>query len=360
MDRKLIAIYMKLAMTPGLGAVKIKRLYEKLGSFKKLAAFSKGELIEYIPPMLVRELEQGITSSNPKIEKELDRVEKMGVTIIPLEDKEYPALLKEIDAPPPYIYVLGDTSLLNKPSIAVVGTRTPTEQGIKATRQIVSTLVESGFVIISGFASGIDSEAHRAALSAGGKTVAVFGCGINKVYPARNTSLYKKIQNQGALISEFPLDSPPTKYNFPRRNRIISGLCEATVIIEAGKRSGALITANFALEQNRELFALPGPIDAEKSKGTNKLIELGATPITSPDVILKTLEKPVLEVITQEPTGTDTMEDKILVLLKNEPLHIDTIAERLNEPVQAISSLLFVMELNGLVKSLPGMRFTGK
>jgi DNA processing protein len=288
------------------------------------------------------------------------------------ESENYPRLLREISSPPSVLYIRGKLLPGDERAIAVVGTRHPTPHGKSATEKICEELVRYGFTIISGLAHGIDSIAHRSALQAGGRTIGVLGCGIDRVYPASNAWLFHEVMMKGCLISEFPLGTPPNAYNFPKRNRIISGMALGTIIAEAGEKSGALITANYALEQNRELFAIPGPIDSEKSAGVNRLIEEGAIPVTSARIVAETLlpsieplyptpvemAKPVQELKEETPEyKPSSAEQKLLAILSKEPVHIDTIAERLGIPIKDVLSLLFAFELKGVVKQFPGKYF---
>lgn len=214
------------------------------------------------------------------------------IKAITIKDPEYPKLLKETFNPPTNMYVRGNYKILNKPGIAIVGTRKNTAYGERATDNIAGELAKSGFVIISGLALGIDTIAHKSALKNNGVTIAVLGSSIDgqSIYPKENLKLAEEIiASGGAVISEYPSPTPPTKYTFPQRNRIVSGLSEATLVIEAPERSGALITARYALEQNREVFAVPGDIFSENSIGTNNLIKQGAKPITSAKEIISSL-----------------------------------------------------------------------
>jgi DNA processing protein len=258
------------------------------------------------------------------------------------------------------LYVKGTLLPIPSRSIAVVGTRNASTYGKKITAYLVEELVRSGFTIISGLALGIDSIAHETALQSGGKTVAVLGSAVNEVYPRSNLKLSQQILQNGALVSEFPLGTLPTPFNFPQRNRIISALSMGTVVVEAGEKSGALITATFALEQNREVFAVPGPLFAQKSIGTNHLIQQGAKLVTSVDDILEELNLPVLEqkIEAQKQLPSNRAEKVILELLQNEPLHIDAIGRELKQKISEVSVVLTMMEMKGLVQSLGGGRYS--
>lgn len=232
---------------------------------------------------------QGIEQSqSPEAIARLKReLKNQNIGTMTILDDDYPLPLKEIAQPPWVLYFRGRIELLQKPILAVIGSRRPTPYGQKATRQLVTDLVAAGFVIVSGMAFGIDTTAHVATMKAGGETIAVLGSGINVVYPKSNRRIYQEIIRSGLVLSEMPIDTQPNRGVFPQRNRIISGLSSGCVVIEAGEKSGTLITADYALEEGREVFAVPGPIDAAQSKGTLKLIKQGAKCVTSAQDILE-------------------------------------------------------------------------
>ena len=378
MDRRLVKLYLKLIKTPGLGPVRIKRIYSRFGTLSCFLEQPYSKSAEFLNPILLKELKENINTELAEYDRIIDRVLKLNGDIITIEDDIYPDILKQINAPPPLLYTLGNIQLLNDNHIAVVGTREPSENGRISTSKIVQNLVENNLTIVSGFARGIDTIAHKTTLENGGKTIAVFGNGIDIIYPYQNKELYNKIISNGLILSEFEPEVKPSRHNFPRRNRIISGLSQAVVIIEGSMKSGALITANFAIQDNRTLFALPGPIIEKRSEGPNRLIELGAIPITSVDIIPHYLDKSSPKIEKEIPRHTkpkaektkteppkkpnpeiekNEFEKKILSFMQEEAIHIDALAEIVECPVQEISSLLFVMELKGLVKSNPGMYF---
>ncbi len=277
--------------------------------------------------------------------------------ILKFEDKQYPSLLKEISNPPERLYYKGDINILNDFCIAIVGTRLCSDYGREATRLIVKGLVESGIIIVSGLAYGIDEEAHKKTLELGGKTIAVLGSGLDdkSIYPPRNKKLAEEIvKSGGLLLSEFPEGMVPLPQNFPQRNRIISGLSKGVVVMEAKEKSGALITAKFALEQNREVFALPGPIFNLNSFGPNELIKSGAKIITSCEDILNEFE------LTHDFAKSEksdiinlTNEEKtIFNLLKNEPLEADEIIRKINLESNKVLSILSLLEIKNFIKKL--------
>lgn len=277
---------------------------------------------------------------------------------IAINDEQYPAQLREIAQPPKALYIRGHIPK-NKPSVAVVGTRHCTPYGHRATDSIVRGLVRAGVVIVSGMANGIDTEAHKAALSAGGETIAVLGSGIDEsvLYPQGNKMLAREIEKHGAVISEFDPYAKSETYYFPQRNRIISGLSLGVVVIEAKQKSGALITSNFALEQNREVFAVPGSIHWETSVGPNNLIKQGAKCVTCAEEILEELNIPFAEETPRIWAGRTPAEEKILSVLsrtQGAPLHIDAIVQETNLSPQEVSSTLTAMELEDMLKNLGG------
>ncbi len=299
-------------------------------------------------------------------EKELEAIEKdTKLDVIPITDKRYPSLLKKIYDPPLLLYVKGDIDALNYPMISIVGSRFSTRYGCEIAFNFASQLSELGITIVSGMAVGIDEFAHKGALFSKGKTVAVLGSGLYYIYPPENKKLYSDIVESGLVVSEFPLTSKPEKYNFPRRNRIISGLSLGTIVVEARMRSGALITSSFAAEQNREVFAVPGPINSETSKGTNSLIKNGAKLVQKiEDVLdelnidLKTIKQEKLE--KKEEDGLDDLTDEEKFLLKfvgDEPKNVEEIIKSSKLEAKAVESLLMMLEIKGLIMQIPGHRF---
>ncbi len=288
------------------------------------------------------------------VEKELKFIEKEEIKILLYLDDAYPERLKEITDFPPVLFVKGDTSIFSGHCIAVIGTRSPSSYGESMAKKFSYELAQSGVVIVSGMARGIDSISHQSAIDAGGKTIAVLGSGIDKIYPPENKKLYYKIAKRGAVISEFPIGMPPYPGNFLKRNRIISGLSEGVLVIEAPEKSGVFSTVNWALMQGKDVFALPSNITNERGAGTNKLIKEGAYLVTSVKDILNILkiypeyEKKVKEVkISPE-------EEKIFSLISFEPVHFDKLLEESEKNMGELSSLLLSLEIKGLIKQLPG------
>jgi DNA processing protein len=279
---------------------------------------------------------------------------------ITLEDNSYPKILKEIHDPPKTLYIRGSFSKQDKITIGVVGTRGYTSYGKRATEDIAGSLAEAGITIVSGLAKGIDTFAHKAALDRDGRTIAVLGSAIdsNSLYPACNRKLADKIAQNGAVISEYPSGIKSERWFFPQRNRIISGLSLGVLIIEAPEKSGALITAMQAVEQNREVFAIPGPIYSQNSSGTNKLIQMGAKLVTCANDILEELNLPLLEKKKKKFKPENKWEEILFNILGKEPIHIDEINKKSNLDAGLVSSTLITLELRGIVKQHGGGYYT--
>ena len=331
------------------------------------------------------------------IERELELIRKYGCQVVTLYDAAYPPHLKEIDTPPFVLYVRGELTSADALSISLVGSRNAKDYGRKVSYHLSYQLAQRGLTVVSGFARGIDTSAHRGALEAGGRTIAVMGNGLSVIYPATNSDLAEKIEASGALVSEFPMAARPKPRNFPRRNRIISGLTLGTVVVEASNRSGALITARLAAEQNREVFAVPGEIFSELSTGTHRLINDGAKLINTVDDLLNELPPHVLNQI-QPQSSTASVPDREVTptqvppVEKNDPKsvspqpsteapvstpppdltpdekaifdaievpssHIDTLVRTTQLPISKVSSVLLMLELKGIVQQLPGKQF---
>ncbi len=286
---------------------------------------------------------------------ELERLEKLRINFVTIFDGDYPKLLKEIFSPPTVLYFRGDLETVGQNTLAIVGSRKFTNYGKQVTKHIVSELSEAGIVVASGMALGIDAIAHNTAIESGGKTIAVLGCGLDKPYPASNAGIFKKIiEGAGVVLSEYPPGVPPLRNHFPARNRIIAGISLGSIIIEANQRSGALITARDALEQNRDVFAVPGPVFHQSSTGTNQLIKMGANLVTSGQDILDFYgHKAKPKQATAKP-GNE-VEEIIFKVLENCEKHIDEIIKESSKESQLIISTLTLMEIKGKVKNLGGM-----
>ncbi|MGB9681665.1 MAG: DNA-processing protein DprA [bacterium] len=312
--------------------------------------FSPREIIETLSLDKER-LSKIVIRANEEYEKAIN----LGIEIITLSSPEYPSLLREIQDPPPIIYVLGKKVWLDNTFISMVGTRRPTRYGIDATRKIVFQLVENRIGIVSGFAYGIDTVAHTEALRSGGFTIGVLGTGVDIVYPKVNKGLRNSIleSDRGCFISEFPIGDGPEAWHFPRRNRIISGLTPLTVVVEASMRSGAMITASYALEQGREVCAVPGNIDSENSEGTNQLIKEGAKPVTTGDDILEELN--IMPIFRSKTVIPKLDEEELLIwnLLEQPKMEEDLIALTGLE-INRFNTTVTRLELRGILERLPG------
>ncbi|HWQ13573.1 MAG TPA: DNA-processing protein DprA, partial [Roseiflexaceae bacterium] len=293
------------------------------------------------------------------LDDELERVDRAGLRALTREHPDYPENLAHIPLAPPVIFVRGQLSQADAWAVAVVGTRSPTTYGREAARRLAADLAGSGVTVVSGLAIGVDTLAHQAALDAGGRTLAVLPCGADMVYPERNRALAERIAAAGALVSEFPLGTRPIPQFFPVRNRLISGLARGVVVVEAGPESGALITVEYALDQGREVFAVPGSIFSRMSEGTNRLIRNGAGLVLAAQDILDALnmsraasQQEVRAALPEDPT-----EAAVLALVSYEPQHADALARLLNLPIAQVSGTLAVLELKGLVRQAAAMQY---
>lgn len=347
-----------LRTAPMVGNVTFRRLVEQFGSPQRVLEASASELgrIKGISPAVISSL--STHDYRKAADSECRAVEKSGARIIDFLSPDYPRLLLEIPDPPPFIYVKGEIAGCD-PAIAVVGSRRATAYGIQATGRIAQELAEQGITVISGLARGIDTAAHQGALNAGGHSIGVLGCGIDVIYPAENRRLFAEMVEKGGIVSEFPMGTGPLAANFPRRNRLISGLSRGVLVVEAAERSGSLITAQFALEQGREVFAIPGAITSGASRGTHKLIRQGAKLVESVNDIMEELpgNSGGSGFRHQTELLLDPKEQAITGLLSAGPRHIDEIALNAGLTVQELSVMLLRLELRGVVIQLPGKVF---
>ncbi len=289
----------------------------------------------------------------------MEKIDRYGVKTLNYHDPDYPSRLKEIYDFPPLLYIRGSLLPEDEWCLAVVGTRRATVYGRQVTEEIATDLAQSKITITSGLAKGIDSVAHQSALAAGGKTIAVFGCGLDTVYPSENANLASRIIQQGALISEYPLGTRPKAENFPRRNRIMSGMSLGVLVVEASETSGAMITAHLGVEQNREVFAIPGSILSPASRGTNHLIQEGAKLVRDYTDILEELNLTSVarQMEMSEVIPSSDTESLLMKQLGAEPTHIDEICRSSGLPISTVSSTLAMMELKGLVKQMGAMNY---
>ena len=343
---------------PGIGRVKISQLLEHFSTLEHAWKASTGELRK---AGLDSKSADTIVNLRPRIslDAEMESLKRYKVKVLTCGSATYPQRLKEIYDYPPVLYVRGNPLPEDETCLAVVGTRRATVYGRQVTEEIVSDLARNKVTIVSGLAKGIDSIAHRAALEAGGRTIAVFACGLDIVYPAENANLAREIMEHGALISEYPLGIRPKADNFPRRNRIMSGLSLGVLVVEAGESSGALITANQALEQNRDVFAVPGSILSPASRGTNHLIQEGAKLVRNHVDILEELNLAMVaqQLEMKEILPADETESLLLKQLSAEPTHIDEVCRHSRLTPALVSSTLTMMELKGMVKQVGGMNY---
>jgi len=345
-------------LIPGIGKVKFSQIEKYFGSLEKAWQSGKGDLIQ---AGLDSHTIKSIETWRPRIDPdaEMEKLEKSGVKALTYHDAAYPARLKEIYDYPPLIYVRGSLTGQDEWCVSVVGTRRSTVYGRQVTEEMVEGLVRNKITVVSGLARGIDTVAHRRALEAGGRTIAIFACGLDTVYPAENTALARSIVSNGALISEYPLGARPRPDNFPRRNRIMSGMSLGVLVIEADEDSGAMITARMALEQNREVFAIPGSIFSPVSRGTNRLIQEGAKLVRTCTDILEELNltASVYQIEMKEIIPASEIEALLLKHLSSEPIHIDEICRGSGLPIATVSSTLAIMELKGSVKQVSTMQY---
>jgi DNA processing protein len=293
------------------------------------------------------------------LDKVWENIEKQGIKILTWQDEIYPQRLKEIYQPPPVLYVRGEYLPDDLFAVAIVGTRRVSPYGRQITEELSAFLAANGITVISGLARGVDSISHQTALKAGGRTIGVLGSGVDRIYPPENRVLAERMIERGAVISDYAPGTPPDASNFPPRNRIIAGLSLAVVVVEAGETSGALITAEFAAEQGREVFAVPGSILAPQSRGTNKLIQKGALPLLSVTDLMQTLD--ITRVGEQKSARkimpSDATEAKLLDVLGHEPLYVDEIRNQSELPIEKVSAALALMELKGMVRQVGGMNY---
>jgi DNA processing protein len=347
------------SLIPGIGRVRFTQIENYFGSIEK--AWNAG-LDEFKKAGLDDNTVNSIAQWRPKIslDTELEKLEKYGIKSFNYHDDDYPSRLKEIHDFPPVIYIRGEIFAQDEYCLAVVGTRNPSVYGKQITEEIVSELAHNKITIVSGLAKGIDTIAHRSALSAGGRTIAVMGGGLDSVYPAENAELARNILKNGALVSEYAPGTKPRPENFPRRNRIMSGLCLGVLVIEAGETSGSLITAHMAFEQDRDVFAIPGSVLSPASIGTNKLIMEGTARLVrnAADILQELNLTAVTEQIeVKEVIPASDTEAVILKQLGAEPRHIDEISRACGLPVSVASSTLAMMELKGMVKQIGAMNY---
>ena len=349
--------WVRLSLAVGLRAEHFRHLLAELGGPEQILAAPSAKLAKLVPAGAVAALEAAPSH---------DQMRGIGVwlddpanRIITLADSAYPQALLQIHDPPPVLYVKGDFDLLNHACFAIVGSRNATQQGVAHAESFARLLSDAGLTIVSGLAVGIDAAAHRAALNGAASSIAVVGTGLDIVYPARNRDLAHELASRGCIVSEFPLGTAPVATNFPRRNRIISGLARGCLVVEAAMASGSLITARMANEQGKDVFAIPGSIHSPLAKGCHSLIKQGAKLVESAEDILEELHMPVLQ--KAQPTldrySGETSDDAVLAALGYDPCDIDTLTVRSGVSAEDVASRLTQWEIEGRVEALPGGRY---
>ena len=371
-----------LNAVPGITPLCLKKLLDHFGSAAKILTLKEPVLRELVQQrFFISKVLENIRDfpKDSYLKKEYNLVRQKQIRLMTYQDREYPRRLKEIADPPVVLYVKGDVQALNAPGVAMVGSRRASVYGLSMAEKFAIGLSEVGLTIISGMARGIDAASHRGALKAKGITLAVLGCGLNHLYPKENEQLAGEMCRSGALISEFAMDTPPLSRNFPRRNRLVSGLALGVIVVEAAHKSGALITSDFALEQGREVFAIPGKVDQPTAQGVNRLIKEGAKMVTCIEDVLEELEIPLksflreknvaaggssgLEATPQgaqilaEEEGLTAEEKQVYQGLTPGPVHIDALVEHSGLSIPSLTAVLFRLEFKHLIKQLPGKMF---
>jgi len=342
----------------GIGSVRTNQLLAYFGDLKTAWFADSGQLSQAgIPEKVISELLK--IRREIDLEAEIEKIHALGISVITINDDAYPQLLKPIPNAPPVLYIKGNILEEDQFAIAMVGTRKKTSYGRQVAHELSQFLAENGITVVSGMARGIDTIAHQSALDAGGRTIAVMGCGLDIIYPPENHQLAAQIIDNGALVSEFYPGTQPEAVNFPPRNRIISGLARAVVVVEADVRSGALITAKFALEQTRDVFAVPGSIYAPRSKGTNRLISDGALPLLDFNdlLLILNLEQTADYRYVQQSLPRTDIESLLLDTIRDEPLHIDEIQNLTGLSTDKVSANLTMMELKGFIRKTGNMTY---
>lgn len=359
--------WLTLSFLPGLGCTLINRLAQEAGT--PGAVLRRGALLKNIPgigPRILALLNDNnqLAAARQRAQCELDQLVKLDISLLSQSSSAYPDSLRSIPDSPILLYCRGSLHWLDRPAVAIIGARTATEYGRRISALLAAELAAGGITIVSGAAYGIDAAAHRGAFQGGGGTVAVLGCGIDVVYPRSHAGLFREIIESGVLLSEYPMGTPPEGFRFPARNRIISGLVKGVVVVEATEKSGSLITARLALDQGREVFAVPGRVDSPKSAGTHRLIQQGAHLVhTVADIIegLSWSSGALLTVPKQEKTSgalsVTPQERQLLDGLDTYPRDIDTIVRMTGFAIVEIHTLLLQLELKGLVRQLPGQQY---
>lgn len=356
--RDALAYWVGFSHVPGIGPVRLARLVARAGGVAAAWHAPAHRFRDLLDAATVAALEE--TRHRLDLDETMRRLADGGIRAVSAEMPAYPDCLRTIDAAPFVLYVRGDPAALRGPSIAVVGTRTATPYGLRVGRAVGAGLARSGVTVVSGAAFGVDTVAHRACLDTGGTTVAVMGCGVDVEYPVRNRALRRDIAASGALVSELPPGTPPARGHFPARNRIVSGLAVATVVVEAGARSGAIGTARHAAEQGREVFAVPGSLFSPRSVGTHRLIAAGAALFTDVPEMLRVLGLPVAEENGPPPAARpeNPVESALAAVLDDEPRHVDELCRASGLTSRDVARALTYMELKGMARHMGHMKWT--
>lgn len=361
-SRHVNAPWLALARVKGLGAVSFKKLTTRF--VDPTAAFSAALTELEQVEGLHRDTIDGIVAFSDwaEIDEEIERARDAGIAIVPFTNPNYPARLRTIADPPPFLYVKGNILTDDDKAVAIVGSRSASEYGRRVARDLARGLASLGFTVVSGMARGIDGSAHESALQAGGRTIAVLGSGVERAYPAEHETLYRRIGENGAVLSELPIGTRPLAFNFPARNRLISGLSLGVVVVEATEKSGSLITATLAVEQGREVFAVPGEVGSSRSRGAHRLIRQGAKLVESVDDIIEEIAPQLLDrtgSATQRaprvlPQNASDATRTIFALLQENTLQVDQVIERTGMSAAQVLETLLDLELQGLLRQLPG------
>ena len=366
--------WLMLKMLPGLGDIALYPLLQTLGSPERVFGAAPDELMKIgsCSSSQIQTIIQGPDHAvQQAVDQELRNLERSNIELLSCVDPAYPSMLHTIHDPPILLYMTGNMRTFEAPSLAIVGSRRANHLGTRVTEQFSQELASMGFIIVSGLARGIDAAAHRGALAGGGETIAVLGCGIDRTYPPEHASLRESIEANGVILSEFPLQSPPHAYHFPKRNRIISGLSLGVLVTQATAKSGSLITARLAAEQGREVFAVPGSVKDEQSRGPHELIKQGAKLVDQVHDILEELaprlDEGLKNPVQKDPENSEEFplqlpvqlkEEEVVVynLLSYEPTMLDDLIVQSGIGAGTLNGLLLSMELKGIIRCLPGSR----
>ncbi|MCU0804252.1 MAG: DNA-processing protein DprA [Burkholderiales bacterium] len=353
-----LAAWVRLSLVPGLGGQTLRKLLAEFGLPERVLAAGRVAVARLVGDALAARVFADAAAA--AVARALAWAEQRGHRVVTLADEDYPQQLLEIPDPPPLLYVRGDVSLLSARSLAIVGSRNATPQGLANAENFARAFSQSGLAVVSGLALGIDAAAHRGALDGPGSTIGILGTGVDIAYPPRNAPLIAEVAARGAVVSEFPLGTPATAGNFPRRNRLISGLARGVLVVEAATSSGSLITARLAAEQGREVFAIPGSIHSPLAKGCHALIKQGAKLAESAGDVLEELTSGADFVhgagIAASPS-LDPAHARVLDAMGHDPCDLDTLAGRVGLTAGELSSILLALELDGSVSCLPGGRY---